>query len=145
MLMIKKIMIATDGSEHSRQAAIVGVELARLSHAEILAIYVVDMHRLAQLPGYAGMPGTKQSLMELMLKEGERATEDVEDIARENGILCQKLIARGDPSQELLKLSQGLDLIILGSIGKSGLEKFLLGSVAEKIVRHSKIPVLLVP
>jgi nucleotide-binding universal stress UspA family protein len=135
--MIKKIMIATDGSEHSKKASIVGIELAGLLHAEILTIYVVDMHRLAQLPGYAGMPGTKQSLMELMLKEGERATEYVENIARENGILCQKLIARGDPSQELLELSQGLDLIVLGSIGKTGLEKFLLGSVAEKIVRHS--------
>jgi nucleotide-binding universal stress UspA family protein len=141
---IKKIMIATDGSEHSRQAAIMGIELARLLHAEILVIYVVDVHRLAQLPGYTSMPGTKQCLMELMLKEGERATEEVEDIARENGIQCQKLIARGDPSQELLKLSQGLDLIVLGSIGKSGLEKFLLGSVAGKIVRHSKIPVFLV-
>src|SRR5512136_1876388 len=140
--MIKKIMIATDVSEHSRQAAVVGMELAKLSGAEILAIYVVDIHRLAQLPGYAGMPGIKQSLMELMMREGEKATEDVEKIARENGLLCQKLIARGDPSQELLKLSQGLDLIVLGSIGKSGLEKFLLGSVAEKIVRHSKIPVL---
>ncbi|MDD1752620.1 MAG: universal stress protein [Methanotrichaceae archaeon] len=138
-------MIATDGSEHSRQATIIGVELARLLHAEILAIYVVDMHRLAQLPGYAGMPGTKQSLMELMLKEGERATEVVEEIAKEKGIPCQKLIARGDPSQELLKLSQGFDLVVLGSIGKTGLEKFLLGSVAEKIVRYSKIPVLLVP
>ncbi len=138
-------MVATDGSDHSRKAAFIAVEIAKLSHAEILAVYVVDMHRLAQLPGYAGMPGTKQSLLELMLKEGENATEDVENIARENGITCHKLIARGDPSLELLKLSQGFDLIVLGSIGKTGLEKFLLGSVAEKIARHSKIPVLLVP
>lgn len=48
---------------------------------------------------------------------------------------------------ELLRISQesGMDLLVLGSVGRSGLEKFLLGSVAEKVVRHSKAPVLLVP
>lgn len=63
------------------------------------------------------------------------------------GVQCDKLVAKGDPSMELLRISQesGMDLLVLGSVGRSGLEKFLLGSVAENVVRHSKAPVLLVP
>lgn len=67
-------------------------------------------------------------------------------MASEAGVHCDKLMARGDPSTELLRISEesGMDMLVLGSIGRSGLEKFLLGSVAEKVVRYSKVPVLLV-
>jgi nucleotide-binding universal stress UspA family protein len=57
------------------------------------------------------------------------------------------VIAEGDPGEELLNLCRdpGFDLIVLGTIGKSGLARFLLGSVAERVVRHSHVPVLVVP
>ncbi len=145
--MMKKIMIATDGSMPGRLAAEAGINLARLAGAEVTAVYVVDMARLTQLPGYTAIPGIKDRLLELMGAEGEKATAEVEDMAREAGVPYHKHVAGGDPANELLKLSQelGMDLIVMGSIGKSGLDKFLLGSVAEKVVRHSKVPVLLVP
>ncbi len=144
---MKKIMIATDGSTPGRLAAEVGINLARLAGAEATAVYVVDMARLTQLPGYMAIPGIKERLLELMSAEGEKATAEVEDMAKEAGVTCHKQVAGGNPADELLKLSWelGVDLLVMGSIGKSGLDKFLLGSVAEKIVRHSKVPVLLVP
>lgn len=145
--MIKKIMIATDGSTPGRQAAEMGIDLARLACAEVTAVYVVDMARLTQLPGYISVRGIKESLLELMGTEGEKATAEVEDMAKEAGVVCHKLVAGGVPADELLKISQelGVDLLVMGSIGRSGLTKFLLGSVAEKVVRHAKVPVLLVP
>jgi len=145
--MQKKILIAVDGSETSMRAADIAVCIGKQSGAHVTAVYVVDVHRLAQLPGYAAMPGIKDNLMELMFKEGSEALEEIGDKARDAGVAYERAVAEGDPGEELLKLcsDQGFDLIVLGSIGKSGLTKFLLGSVAERVVRHAHIPVLVVP
>ena len=143
--MIKEIMVATDGSETSKKAAKVGIETARRSGGRVTAVYVVDVFRLAHLPGYTAFPGLKDKLMELMQKEGREATECVEEQALKAGISCQKIVAEGNPSDELLRISGGADLLIMGSVGRTGLDSFLLGSVAEKVVRHSTVPVMLVP
>jgi nucleotide-binding universal stress UspA family protein len=57
------------------------------------------------------------------------------------------MVLRGHPSDELLRysLESKTDLLVMGSVGKSGLNRFLLGSVAEKVAQHSKVPVILVP
>ena len=145
--MRKKILIATDGSETSMRAAKMALDIGKKAGATVTAVYVVDVHRLAQLPGYAAMPGIKDNLMELMFKEGSEALEEIGDMARDAGVAYERVVAEGDPGEELLKLCRdpGFDLIVLGTIGKSGLKRFLLGSVAEKVVRHSHVPVLVVP
>jgi nucleotide-binding universal stress UspA family protein len=145
--MQKKILIATDGSETSMQAADMAISIGKSAGAVVTAVYVVDVHRLAQLPGYTAMPGIKDNLMELMFKEGSEALEEIGDKARDAGVAYERAIAEGDPAEELLKLcrDKGFDLIVLGTMGKSGLTKFLLGSVAEKVVRHAHISVLVVP
>ena len=145
--MIKKIMIATDGSKTSDKAAKVGIEIASRSKASITAVYVVDIFRLSRIPGYAAFPGLKDKLLELMEKEGREATERIDQMAKIEGIECHKLIARGEPSIELMRISKelGADLLIMGSLGRTGLDKLFLGSVAEKVVRGSSIPVILVP
>ncbi|MDQ1262417.1 MAG: hypothetical protein QG575_1598 [Euryarchaeota archaeon] len=129
------------------QAANMAVCIGRKTGAVVTAVYVVDLHRLAQLPGYAAIPGIKDNLMELMFKEGSEVLEEIGDRARDAGVAYERAIAEGDPAEELLKLCRdgGFDLIVLGTIGKSGLKKFLLGSVAEKVVRHAHVPVLVVP
>ena len=140
-------MIATDGSAASKKAAEMGIEIAGRSKGSIIAVYVVDVFRLSRIPGYATFPGLKDKLLELMEKEGIEATESVADMANDAGISCQKLIARGEPSKELLRVSleSGVDLLIMGSIGRTGLDRIILGGVAEKVVRNSEVPVLLVP
>ena len=145
--MFKKIMVATDGSETSMRAAKQAVDLARLSRGSITAIYVVDIHRLAHLPGYTAFPSLSSRLMELMLREGELATAEVGDMACDAGVPFDRIVAEGDPSEEVLKRAydSGSDLLVLGRIGRSGLERMLIGCVAEKVVRHARIPVLIVP
>ncbi len=144
--MIKKIMIATDGSDTSKKAAMIGIDIAYRANGSITALYVMEILRLAHLPGYATMPGLKEKILELMQEEGQQATKFVEDQAQEMLVSCEKIVAQGSPSEEILKISQsrGIDLIIMGSLGRTGMEKILLGSVAEKVVLQSPIPVLLV-
>jgi len=144
--MIKKIMIAIDGSDTSKKAAIIGIDIAHRANGSITAVYVMETLRLAHLPGYATMPGLKEKILELMQEEGQQAMQFVEDQAQMMTVSCHKIVAEGSPSEELIKISQslGMDLLIMGSLGRTGMEKFLLGSVAEKVVLQSPIPVLLI-
>lgn len=145
--MFKKIMVATDGSGTSMKTAELAIDLARHSGGSVIAIYVVDILRLAHLPGYTAFPSISSELMKLMLREGELAIAEIEDMASDAGVPFDRIIAEGNPAEEILKKSKdsGSDMLALGRIGRSGLEKILLGSVAEKVMRHSRIPVLIVP
>ncbi len=147
MAMFKKIMVATDGSGTSMKTAELAIDLARHSGGSIIAIYVVDIFRLAHLIGYTAFPNISSELMKLMLREGELAIAQIEDMASDAGVPFDSIIAKGNPVEEILKGSEdsGSDLLALGKVGRSGLEKKLLGSVAEKVMRHSKILVLTVP
>jgi nucleotide-binding universal stress UspA family protein len=144
--MIKKIMIATDGSDTSKKAAMVGIDIAHRTNGSITVVYVMDIPRLAHLPGYTTLPGLKEKILGLMQEEGQQATQFVEDYAQMMKVPCHKIMARGNPSEELLKVSQkqGMDLLVMGNLGRTAVEKFLLGSVAEKVVLQSTIPVLLI-
>jgi len=141
--MFEKILIATDGSEHSERAARLGIELARLSGSKVTAIYVADISRMAHLPDDMLL----FSIRELLVKEGNEAVEFVEKLAGEAGVPCEKIVAEGIPGEELLSYASNanINLIVMGNVGRTGLDKFLLGSVAEKVVRNSKVPVLTVP
>ncbi|HPS92662.1 MAG TPA: universal stress protein [Methanothrix sp.] len=143
--MIKRIMIATDGSDASRRAAMLAVDIARQATGSITAVYVIETERLSRLPGISTLPELKEKLLALMQAEGQQATQFVEDQAIAAGVSCQKILASGRAIEELIKISQQqeIDLIIMGSMGRTGMEKILLGNVAEKVVKKSAIPVLL--
>ena len=144
--MFDKIMVATDGSEASRHAADLGISLAKHSAGKIIAVHVLDMQRIISLPGYTTLHGLKESLLDAMLREGEEAVAYIEQKSKDEGISCDKVILKGNPSDELLRYSKelGTDILVIGSIGRTGISKFFLGSVAEKVVRHSEIPVMMV-
>ena len=144
--MLKKIMIATDGSDASKEAAAVGIDIAHRSNGSVTAIYVMDIFRLAHLPGYATLPGLKEKILDLMREEGKSALEYIESKAQDAHVPCHKILAQGNPSDEILKVSGQLhiDLLVMGRLGRSDLEKFLLGNVAERVVLQSAIPVLLI-
>ena len=130
----------------SNRAAAVGVDIANRSRGCVAAVYIIDISRLSHLPGYAMLPGLKEKISELMKEEGRQATQFAEDLARVSNIPCRKIVLQGNPSQEILKYAEEMkaDLIVIGSRGRTGIEKLLLGSVAEKVVLQSPIPVLLI-
>ena len=144
--MIKSVMIATDGSDTSKKAAVIGIDIARRANGTVTAVYVMDISRLSHLPGYATLPGLKEKILALIQDEGRQAIEFVQDRAQVMSVPCNKIIAQGNPGEELLKAAreQEADLLVMGKIGRTAVEKFLLGSVAEKVVLQSTIPVLLI-
>jgi nucleotide-binding universal stress UspA family protein len=140
--LVKKILIATDGSEHTKKAVEYGIELAKNTGAELYAIYVIDTAAFASIP----MDAAWESMYELLRQEGDEATKYVSELAESEGLSIERVTSEGHPGEEILKYADknSIDLIVMGTLGKSGLDRFLLGSVAEKVVRISKIPVLVV-
>jgi nucleotide-binding universal stress UspA family protein len=137
----EKIMVATDGSKAVRKAIETGIELARLSGAKLYAVYVIVPS------GYSPRDfGWEKSLREFLQEEGDKAVAFVEDAGKTAGIKVEPVTLEGHPAEKILEFAEqeGIDIIVMGTLGKTGLERFLLGSVAENVVRHSKIPVLVV-
>jgi len=128
----KKILIATDGSEHIKKVIPHAIELAKLSGAELHAVYVMYI--------------TTEGLENYLRNEGEEATDYIEKQAGEEGLSVEKWILKGHPAEEILKFAdeQSVDMIVMGTLGRSGIEKFGLGSVADKVIRNSRIPVMTV-
>ncbi len=138
----KKILIATDGSEYTKNSVGYGIELAKNTEAELHAIYVVDTAAFASIP----MDAAWESMYELLRQEGDEATKYVAEKAEAEGLDVERNTVEGHPADEIIKYAEknSISLIVMGTLGKSGLDRFLLGSVAEKVVRTSKIPVLVV-
>ena len=141
-ILYKKILIATDGSDYTKNSVEYGIDLAKSTEAKLHAVYVVDTAAFASIP----MDAAWESMYELLRQEGEEATKYVSDKAWEEGLEVERVTIEGHPADEIIKYAEKNDisLIIMGTLGKSGLDRFLLGSVAEKVVRNSKIPVLVV-
>jgi len=149
--MFDRILIATDGSKFSQKAAKVGIELAKLSGGKVTIVYVADTGKYISsaglVPPFGGVsPDAIDNVVESIREAGEKATLQVGEIAKASGITSERRIAEGNPPSEILKIAENekIDVIVMGSIGKTGLEKFLMGSVAEKVVHNSKLPVLIV-
>jgi len=136
-------LVATDGSEHGFNAARVALELGKISGGGVTALYVADTSRTAHLPDDMLL----LSIRELLLKEGKEALAQVQVIAEEMAVPYEGVVVEGNPGSEIIRFAEekGMDIIIMGMVGRTGIEKFLLGSVAEKVVRSSRIPVMIIP
>jgi nucleotide-binding universal stress UspA family protein len=87
------------------------------------------------------------SIRDILMREGKEAVSYVDKLAKEAGVAFEKVVKEGNPGEEILGYAKdaGMSVIVVGSVGRTGLDKFLLGSVAEKVVRNSNVPVLTVP
>ena len=70
----------------------------------------------------------------------------VEKIAKAAGMEIESIVLKGDPAEKIVNFAEGqnVDMIVVGSLGKGGFERLVIGSVSEKVVRHAKVPVLIV-
>jgi nucleotide-binding universal stress UspA family protein len=146
--MFEKILIATDGSKHSEKAAEKGIEMAKLSQGTITAVYVMDIGKEYAIGDMSFNVADKviEGMRGSLQKQGDLATKHIEEMAKTAGVPAERRVLEGHPADDILKLAEDskMNLIVVGSIGVTGLDKFLLGSVTEKVVRNSKVPVLVV-
>ncbi len=137
----ERILIATDGSDNAKAAAIQGLVLAKLMDAEVTAVSVVDIGE-----PYTGK-GLRRSDVDNYPLLAEEASANVEQVSKEGeemGVAVKKLVRKGTPANEIISVSKDYDLIVMGTLGRTGLSHFLVGSVAEKVVRFASCPVLVI-
>lgn len=139
----RQILIATDGSEASNEAAEFGIEMVGCSGAKVYALYVIDTTSYNAIPMDERWP---KEVLEYFEKMGHDATSYVENIAKAAGMEVESLVLKGNPAERIVDFAeeQKVDLIVMGSLGKGGYERIILGSVSEKVMRHAKVPVLIV-
>jgi nucleotide-binding universal stress UspA family protein len=145
----KKIMIATDGSDCSMLAADKGIELARLSGGTVYAVCVVSTASLSIYGDYFSSMGVNpywELIYEELKNQGQRAVDSVKSLGETKGVNVESFLLEGHPVDELIRYAEenGMDMIVMGSLGRTGIARLLLGSVAGNVVRHSKVPVMVV-
>ena len=140
----KKIMIATDGSELVIKAVDSAIELAKLSEAQLYAIYVIAPVGYSITP-YINAEWEK-AMKEHLRQEGLAATAYVKNAGKAANVEVESFILEGSPAVEIINFAEknDIDLIVMGSHGNSAIQRFLIGSVVEKVIKHSKIDVLVV-
>ncbi|AEH06873.1 universal stress protein [Methanothermococcus okinawensis] len=141
-MVYRKILIPTDSSEVSLEAARHALEIAKAMNSRVYAVYVVDIVPFIGLP----TEGLWESMKVILEEEGKEALKKIEDMAKERGVEIKTEILEGTPAKEIVDYAKrkDVDLIVMGTTGKTGLDKLLLGSVAEKVSKRAHCPVLLV-
>ena len=147
--MYKKILLPTDGSSNAEMAAEHAFILGSRSGAEIIVLNVIETPRFTGLRS-----ADKDELMKNLKEEGQKSFDRIKNMLaeRESEGKCEKDInldfefKEGDPADIIFKTinEEDIDLVVMGTSGKRGLNRFLLGSVAENTMRSAKVPVLVV-
>ena len=139
-MLFGKILIAVDSAPIAAHAADVGCELARLAGAEVGLINVIDPELVN-----AADTGIQPAVFAASAKDEARKLIDAIRLRLPQGN-AREFVEVGGAASEIVKAAKDwpADLIVIGSHGRSGLKRALLGSVAEAVMRHAPCPVLVV-
>jgi nucleotide-binding universal stress UspA family protein len=158
----KKILVPTDGSKDAEYAAHYGMSIARRYNAEVIACTIVDSKdkilekHITSLDeaGRGRVLGETVAYPEAIIKrlrqhlldDAAKIAENVKEIADKKGVSAEIIVKDGKTTSEILKIvkNQNIDLIVLGSTGKSSISKMVVGSVSEKLASTAKCSVLVV-
>lgn len=145
--MYKRILAAVDGSRGARLALDEAIKISKASGAEIVAVFVVE--HAPQLVDVGAVYMPEQGADTAQVDAATAALDEARELLREHGITgtARALDAYGDGIAQVLARAASeceADLIVMGTHGRQGMRRVLLGSVAEALLRKSPIPVLLV-
>lgn len=137
---MKRILIATDGSEYTKEAVSKGLKLAKILGAEVTALYVIDQTSFVSFP----MDSTIVSVYSLLENEGKRAVDEVKAEGDQMGVKVTPVVVEGSPTRKIVEMAADFDLVVMGTLGRSAISKLFMGSVAERVTRYAPCPVLVV-
>ncbi|WNY28216.1 Putative universal stress protein [Methanimicrococcus stummii] len=134
------IVVGTDGTEYAKKAINTAVELAKLTGAKLYAVYVSDVSNITPTSVEWEMVAENIKL------EADAAFEFVRDRAGAENVDFDTVSLSGAAAQEIVQYANQVDadLIVVGATGKKAIERLILGSVSEKVIRNAKQQVLVV-
>lgn len=147
MIEIKKILVPIDFSDFSIHALKYGVAIARHFGAKILLLHVISQELINEIKTVRGFLGDIDPPGEFLERKKRDVNERIEKIVKgetDQTLFEGQLIEVGIPAEEIIRVAEErkVDLVVIGTHGRSGLSHILMGSVAEKVVRRSPCPVL---
>ena len=138
--MYSQILVPTDGSPASDAAIEHAIDLARQYDARLHALYVVDG------AAYSTLEAGAEIVIDALESEGETATSRVAEAAEDADVECTSTVTTGTAYRSIIDYvdENNIDMVVMGTHGRKGLNRYLLGSVTERVVRTSEVPVLTV-
>ena len=141
LIMYKKILVPTDGSEFAKNAQQHAMFLAKVSGAELVAVSVTENNFVNGLP----LDDEVYQLNQILKERSEENLKEFDELNKDD-LKITHVIREGSPAKVILDVvnDEDIDLIVMGSSGKSGFDRFIMGSVADKVVNSAKCAVLVV-
>jgi nucleotide-binding universal stress UspA family protein len=138
--MYENVLVTTDGSDHADRGVEHALDLAAKYGATVHVVFVVDERRHGTTPAMSSY----EAALERVEEEGEEIAEDVVEAANELDVPVTVSILRGSPHEEILRYvdAHDVDLVVMGKRGATGVKRPHIGSVTERVVRESPVPVL---
>jgi nucleotide-binding universal stress UspA family protein len=139
----ERILVPTDGSEHAEAATAHAIDFARAFDAEI---HVLSVLNLAEEGGLFSAGGVDREFIDRLDESTREAAERVAERAREEDISAEVTVEHGLPHKEISTYvaENDIDFVAMGTHGRAGLRRYLLGSVTERVLRSVDVPVLTV-
>lgn len=140
--MFDTILVPTDGSKMSIGAAEKAIELAELTGSEVHFLFIVDSSMMAGLPEDA----VWQQLEEVLREEGEKTIKRLQTLSDESDVETRGVLLEGTPWRQIVSYSEenAADLIVMATAGRRGIDRLLLGSTTERVLRHAGCPVMVI-
>ncbi len=130
--MFNTIMVPTDGSEYSKKAEDTALALAKKLGSVVVAVHIIDDKLIYPY--------------EVLEEEGKSILREVQKKGKEMNVDVHEILIVGSPTNDMAKITEkaGADLVVLSTHGKTGLERLIMGSVAESAIKKISVPVMLV-
>jgi nucleotide-binding universal stress UspA family protein len=141
----KNILIATDGSRYAAAAASEAIGIAKKNNSKLIVLAVVPSESMQPMD-IVHSQMSRDVIAETEMKEAEKNAKTVKEAAQKEGVAVEAFIMGGKPSEAIVQTAKekNVDVIMLGSHGKTGIDKLLMGSVAERVIVLSFCAVLVV-
>ena len=150
-----KILLATDGSSEAELATRTAADLGQQTNSELHVIYVLDITPTALLYPEATDPEGVELPDPILVEDIERhaeqrgreiLAEEVERVRSAGGTIAEAHLMMGDAAREIVHLAEDIEagLVVMGSRGRGGIRRALMGSVSDSVVRNAHCPVLVV-
>ena len=144
--MFQRILVPLDGSDFSKRALPVAVELAQLRGGTIVLLQAVHISYAALPETYVATPDLYNQLLVQGQADAAVNLKAVADELAAQGVKAETVIAEGEPAGAIIDYeNEGqIDLVVMSTHGRSGLSRFVYGSTAERVLRHGAKPILLI-
>jgi nucleotide-binding universal stress UspA family protein len=138
---VKKILIPVDGSDLSKKALKKGLSLARLVGAEVTVMHVIEKPTMSPL---SVIRAPDEDLSGMLDEPVKNLLNFAKKECKYQNISYKEIVVEGLPAQFIIDMSKDYDIIMITPLGRSAVTDLLMGSVAEKVIRHAKCAVVVV-